>query len=380
MIAKVLLIDHEDSVLDALARTLRCASYEIFTARDGVEALGALAQHDVAVIICDQDMPGISGSKILAESMKIRPHAMRITMTAQMDVDSMQRAINEGRITKFLVKPWNDEALCAAVAEAVRNYKLEHEVRRLNTVTLQQNAELATWNRHLEEKVSERTNALDAAYQETLDALVLALDTREQATAGHSRRVAIYCLFLALEYGYPEEDLEHVYRGALLHDIGKIGIPDSVLLKRGKLEASERRVIEQHVAIGGRILQGISYLQSAISIPQYHHERYDGQGYGCGLVGAQIPLPARLFAIVDVYDALRSERPYKKALSHDQANAHINANAGKQFDPAAVAVFAAVPGATWDRLAEAALSVEHFTNVLIACQKIRAKATIPSAA
>ncbi len=374
MSAKILLIDHEAAVLEALDRTLRCDQYEILTARSSTEAFSILRQHEIALIICDQQMPKVSGSQILAESMNIRPHAMRITLTAQTDLQSVQRAINEGKISKFLLKPWNDDALCAAVADAVRHYELEQELRRLNSVTLQQNQNLSVWNRHLEEKVSERTVALDAAYQQTLDALVLALDTREQATAGHSRRVAIYCLFLALEAGYPEEELEHLYRGALLHDIGKIGIPDSVLLKRGKLVAAERRIIEQHVQYGARILRGITYLQPAIAIPEYHHERYDGQGYGCGLAGAQIPLPARLFAIVDVYDALRSERPYKKALSHGKTVAHISANGGKQFDPTLAKVFAAVPQRHWDTLAESALGVEHFTNVLVACQKIRAKA------
>ena len=220
-----------------------------------------------------------------------------------------------------------------------------NEKCRLNAVTTQQNQDLSAWNRHLEEKVHERTAALDAAYQQTLDALVVALDTREQATAGHSRRVAIYCVFLALRGGLPRRAPRTPVSRALLHDIGKIGIPDSILLKRGKLTVAERKNIQQHVQAGARILQGITYLQPAIAIPQFHHERYDGRGYSCGLSGAQIPLAARLFALVDVYDALRSERPYKKAFSHQQALDDIKENAGKQFDPALVHVFAVVPQA-----------------------------------
>ncbi len=167
---------------------------------------------------------------------------------------------------------------------------------------------LETWNQRLEEQVRERTAELHAAYEDTLNALVVALDRREHATAGHSRRVAAYCLYLALELGIPDDELENVYHGALLHGIGKIGVPDAVLLKPGKLTAHERRLIEQHIPIGCELLEEIGYLTLALSIPRYHHERHDGLGYAEGLAGDSIPMEAKAFAIIDTYDALRCAR------------------------------------------------------------------------
>ncbi len=231
--------------------------------------------------------------------------------------------------------------------------------------------ELARWNRELEEKVRQRTAAVRAAYDDTLDALVLALDARESATAGHSRRVAMYCVYLAQDAGMSVGALEPLYRGALLHDIGKIGVPDAVLLKPGKLTPEEREVIETHVNIGGRLLGEIGYLANSIAIPQYHHERWDGTGYSAGLAGEEIPLAARIFAIVDVYDALRSDRPYKSAMDHAAASRTIVCEAGRHFDPAVVAKFQAVSERAWESLTEAAQRAERFDDVLTACRRAR---------
>lgn len=232
----------------------------------------------------------------------------------------------------------------------------------------QLNRELDQLNRELEGKVRQRTADLRAAYEDTLDALVLALDAREHATAGHSRRVAVYCLELALRAGMPHTALENIYRGALLHDIGKIGVPDAVLLKPGRLDPDERRVIEQHVLIGARLLERVGYLRSAIAIPRFHHERYDGGGYMAGLTGDAIPPEARAFAIVDVYDALRSARPYKPARSHTEALAVIRNGAGREFDPRLCEAFTAISPQRWQSLADVAARTDRFDEVLAACR------------
>jgi len=368
--AKILFVDDEDNILKALKRSLRGEDYTIFTANNGPDALKILAKQDIAVIVCDHHMPHMSGVEVLVESIKLRPDAIRIALTGSSNLKIAQAAINEGKISRFFLKPWDDDHLRTIIQQAVRHYDMEQEVRRLHELTRQQKEELEKWNGVLEIKVRERTDALYDAYEDTLGALITALDSREHTTAGHSRRVAIYCLFLALKVGVEHDQLENIYRGALLHDIGKIGVPDAVLLKPGTLEPEERRIIEQHVVIGVRILEKIGYLKAATAIPRWHHERYDGTGYCEGLMAKEIPLPARIFAIVDVYDALCSNRPYKNAMPHEQAIKIIAKDAGKHFDPAITVLFYKIPQAIWQELADAAVNRKHFSEVLISCGKI----------
>ncbi|MCH8343995.1 MAG: response regulator [Planctomycetes bacterium] len=372
MAARILLIDDEPNVLSSLRRALTGQGCEILLAGSGPEALDILAQTEVAVIICDQRLPGMSGPQILAESIKLRPDAIRIALTQHADLKIAQRSINEGRVSHFLLKPWDNQHLRTVVREGVRRYELQQEIRRLHEVTSRQRDDLQQWSRLLERKVLERTEALHTAHEEMLDALVLALDSREHRTGGHSRRVAVYCLYLALEVGLAPEKLEDLYRGALLHDIGKIGVPDTVLLKPGSLSEKERTIIEQHVVIGHRVLQGIGYLKHALAIPRYHHERFDGTGYVERFAGTAIPLEARIFAVVDVYDALRSHRPYKDAMPHDQAFAIIADEAGTHFDPAIASTFLRIAKETWDSLARSAAKVNRFDRALAACGRIRA--------
>jgi HD-GYP domain-containing protein (c-di-GMP phosphodiesterase class II) len=223
----------------------------------------------------------------------------------------------------------------------------------------------------LERIVEERTAALRAAHEETLDALVFALDSREHATAGHSRRVAIYCLYLAIEVGLAEDRLEDLHSGALLHDIGKIGVPDAILLKQGPLDADERKTIAQHVLLGGRLLERIGYLRKALLIPRYHHERFDGTGYCERLAGEAIPIEARIFALVDVYDALGSERSYKPSMSHAEASEMIRDESGNHFDPVLAARFLATHEHVWETLAGVSQTTTSYAQALAACRRIR---------
>ncbi len=373
MATSILLVDDDVQTLNALRRSLRGRDYEILTAEGGHKALSLLRRHEVAVIVSDQRMPGMKGSEFLVESMKIQPNAIRITLTGYTDLLSAQVSVNEGRISRFLLKPWEDRHLRAVVADAVRQYEIEFENRRLSDLALQQRQELEQWNRKLEQEILQRSAALYAAHAQTLDALVLALDSRERPTAGHSRRVAVYCLYLAILTNTDPEQWEDIYRGALLHDIGKIGVPDAILLKPGLLTRQERRTMEEHVDNGVAILEKVAYLATATDIPRCHHERYDGTGYPRGLAGDAIPLAARLFAIVDVYDALSSERPYKKAMLHEEAVGVIAGEAGKQFDPELVERFLDVPFAQWRALAEFTDQETRFTQLMVMCQKLFAK-------
>jgi putative nucleotidyltransferase with HDIG domain len=180
---------------------------------------------------------------------------------------------------------------------------------------------------------------MSVSYDETLEAWVRMLELRDQETEGHSRRVTAMTLELAEAYGIHGEGLDNVRRGALLHDIGKIGVPDSILLKAGILDEEERVVMRQHPSFAQSVMSSVPFLAQAVDIPYCHHERWDGAGYPRGIGGISIPLSARLFAVVDVWDALRSNRPYRASMGTEEAFAIIASGAGSQFDPDVVALF-----------------------------------------
>ena len=191
---------------------------------------------------------------------------------------------------------------------------------------------------------------IERAYDETLEALGAALDLRDTETAGHSRRVSLYCLEIARAMGCTNEQLKTIARGSYLHDIGKIGIPDSVLLKQGKLTPEEMAIMQTHVRIGYELLSRIPFLASASEIVLAHQERYDGAGYPQGLLEEEIPLGARIFAVADTLDAMTSDRPYRQALPFQTAREEIIRESGKQFDPDVVRVFLALPQNTWENI------------------------------
>ncbi len=212
---------------------------------------------------------------------------------------------------------------------------------------------------------------LRQGYDETLAALVRALDVRERETASHSHRVATYAVLLGLRNELGEEELETLYRGALLHDIGKIGIPDAVLLKPDSLSEAEWQVMRTHAEIGADVLRSIGFLREASDVPQSHHEAWDGSGYPAGLRGREIPLHARIFAIVDTYDAIRSARSYKPAHPHGHAVELMLSDAGVRLDPDLVGTFVAEPPGSWQTLeAVAAGKSSTFEAALEACRAL----------
>jgi PAS domain S-box-containing protein len=216
----------------------------------------------------------------------------------------------------------------------------ESEVRLLSSVA--NIAANAIHRATLYEQTQIDTAELKKAYDTTLEGWVNALELRDQETEGHARNVVQMTSELALALGFPENELEHIRRGALLHDIGKMGIPDSVLLKPGTLNDREWEIMRRHPEYAYKLLEPIEYLRPVLDIPYCHHEKWDGSGYPRGLKGEEIPLSARVFAIVDVWDALMSDRPYRKAWSHEQSMKHIQGQAGKHFDPKVVAAFLAM--------------------------------------
>jgi HD-GYP domain-containing protein (c-di-GMP phosphodiesterase class II) len=203
---------------------------------------------------------------------------------------------------------------------------------------------IAIDNSALVESLGQSNQDLVSAHHATIEGLSRALELRDRETEGHAHRVADFCIILAMRLGINGEELEHTRQGALLHDIGKIGIPDKILRKPGKLNSQEWSIMKQHPLYAYNVLSQIEDLKPALAIPLHHHERWDGTGYPHGLGGEKIPLPARVFAVVDVYDALTSDRPYRPAWSKEQAIEYITSQSGQHFDPRVVETFTEIIG------------------------------------
>ena len=222
----------------------------------------------------------------------------------------------------------------ALLKRGVVDYLLKDRLGRLGTAV-----ERALDDRRLRREKAQADAELREAYDTTLEGWSRIMDLRDNATEGHSERVAALTLRIARAAGVPEHDFVHIRRGALLHDIGKMAIPDSILFKQGPLSPEEQTLMRRHPVFARHLLAPIAYLRPALDIPYCHHERWDGTGYPCGLAAVQIPIAARIFAVVDVWDALRSNRPYRRALGAEQALAYIREQSGKHFDPTIVRLF-----------------------------------------
>jgi putative nucleotidyltransferase with HDIG domain len=337
---RILVVDDDVLILQALTRILENEGYAVVPHSQPEHAA---REEDVAVILTDYMMPGMNGVELLDALRPRNPHAVRMLLTAAADFKVASKAINQGQVYRLLGKPWTMAELTQSVRQAVEHHHLLVTNERLTREVEAKNAELLGLNRGLERKVVERTNGL-------LDGLVSALDYRDTETQWHSRRVSLYTRRLARELGVAGAELDVIEQGALLHDIGKIGVRDSILLKPGPLTAEEWVEMRMHPEFGFRMLANIPYLYEASLIVLQHQERWDGKGYPAGLAGEAIVLGARAFSVADTLDAITSDRPYRKGQPLAVARAEIARCAGTQFDPAVCAAFARVPDAEWMRI------------------------------
>jgi len=340
---RTLAVDDESAACKLLSLILAPPTFQCATASSGEEALVALRREHFDAVISDLHMPGISGMDLLTEVRRCQPHIAFLVTTGVDDVDVGVRAMRCGA-DDYLVKPFRDSAVLASLESALHKRQLEQEVEH--------------YRRHLEEMVAERTGQLQSAlrqiersYEDTLQALGTAIDLRDNETAGHSQRVCRYSLEIARAMGWSEKQLESLARGAYLHDIGKLGIPDGILLKPGPLTEEERKFMQQHVQIGFDVVKDITFLADAAEIILMHHERYDGGGYPRGLKGKEILVGARIFAVADTLDAITSDRPYRRASSFESAFETIRRVSGSQFDPQIVDVFLSIPEDIWPMIA-----------------------------
>jgi response regulator RpfG family c-di-GMP phosphodiesterase len=344
--SRVLYVDDEASLCRAFARLFRDdAKFAVSTLSSPEEAADLIQREPFDVIVSDLRMPGMSGIELLAAARRTAPNARRLLVSGYADFQSALDAINEVGVDRLLTKPWENEEVRSAVRAAAEHAFLQRENTRVNDELRRRTEELSRINQRLDALVEERTSNL-------LDGLVSALDLRDSETQWHSRRVGRYARRLAREMNIGGRELDDIERGATLHDIGKIGVRDAVLLKPGPLDENEWAEMRRHPALGYEILKGIGFLERARMIPLHHQERFDGSGYPQGLKGAEICVGARIFAVVDTYDAITSDRPYRKCRTYEAARVEIVKFAGVQFDPDVVHAWLRIAQAEWDAIRE----------------------------
>jgi putative nucleotidyltransferase with HDIG domain len=331
---RVLIVDDEPAARKLLATVLKEAGVECISAASGEKALRILESVPLDAILTDLRMPGISGMELLAKIRPRFPFLAFLMVTGEDDVRVGIQAMKSGA-EDYLVKPLQVDLVLASLDRALEKKRLEQE--------------LDNYHRRLEDMVKERTAQLESAlgqiergYEDTLKTLGAAIDLRDSQTAGHSQRVALYSRRIATKLGATEDELRTITWGAWLHDIGKLAIPDAILLKPGPLTDEEWVIMRSHVRIGYDLIKRIPFLNAAAEIVLTHHERCDGSGYPQGLTGVAIPLGARIFAIADTLDAMTSDRPYRPAGSFEEAHKEIQFRSGSRYDLEVVKAFLSI--------------------------------------
>jgi putative nucleotidyltransferase with HDIG domain len=340
---RILVVDDEEAIREIVTSMLVSANYHCRQAASGVEALAMLNSGDeFELMLTDLMMAELDGIGLLERTKEKFPDMPVVMVTAVHDISVALAAIRNGAYD-YLLKPFEREQLLATVRRALENRRLKMENRAYQT--------------NLESLVAARTEQLrkamgnlERSYDITLEALGDALDLKDAETEGHSKRVTAFTIAIARALGLPKEQISVIARGAFLHDIGKMAIPDAILRKPGKLNPDEVSIMREHCYRGYQMLKKIPFLTEASDIVYSHQERFDGTGYPRGLRGDEIPLGARIFSIADTLDAITSDRPYRAAQSLEAARAEIKRCSASQFDPEIVEVFLRMPDNIWEDL------------------------------
>ncbi|MBV9340675.1 MAG: response regulator [Acidobacteria bacterium] len=340
---RVLVVDDEDPIREVVCSMLLTANFHCSQAGSGKEALALLQSgEEYELMLSDLMMPGMDGEALLAATKERFPDMPVVMVTAVHDVSVALSAIRNGAYD-YLLKPFDREQLLATVRRALENRRLKLENRLYQT--------------NLESLVTARTEqlrqtlaTLERSYDITLEALGNALDLKDAETEGHSRRVTAFTIAMARAMEIPAEQIRVIARGAFLHDIGKMAIPDAILRKPGALNPEEIAVMREHCYRGYQILRRIPFLSEAAEIVYSHQEKYDGTGYPRGLKGDEIPLGSRIFSVADTLDAMTSNRPYRPAQPFMVARQEIEDWSGRQFDPVVVNTFLKMSENIWDNL------------------------------
>ena len=344
--SRILIVDDEAEITSILSDLFE-GKYDCTTAGSAEQALELLAGQDYQLVVSDITMPGMSGLDMIPYVRSNWPNSVVVMISGMQTMESAIDALRLGAFD-YVMKPFDLRQVEAVVKRALDHQELIVAKQR--------------YENHLEELVEQRTaeldqalNSLEDAYRATLKALTAALETRDSETHGHSERVVSYSMRLGREYGLDSERTKALEFGSLLHDIGKIGVPDLILRKPAKLTQEEWVLMRQHPLHGQQILDGIGFLEGAGRVVAQHHEKWDGSGYPLGLRGDEIDVCARIFSVADAFDAITSNRVYRKGKPYQAAAEELNAWAGRQFDPEVVAAFHRVPQQDWDDLRDQSL-------------------------
>jgi putative two-component system response regulator len=339
----ILIVDDEEMIRELLSSVLTQEEYVCHLASNVDEAFVLLGEQPVDLVISDIMMPGRSGVDLLRDLKKVNPDIAVLMITGLSDMNTAMECVHLGA-DDYITKPFGINRVVLTVKNLIERRCLALEKKNYQV--------------SLEFKVMEQTaqirktmSELSSAYDSTLTALVRALDAREKEVGSHSERVMNFASFLGGKLGMAGRELQELSKGALLHDIGKIGISDNILLKQGQLDDDEWIEMRKHPQVGYAILSEIAFLKTPAEIILSHHERFNGTGYPNQLKGEQIPLGARIFAVVDTLDAMTSDRPYRRALPFAMATSEIINNRGSQFDPAIADLFLSIPRNHWEECA-----------------------------
>lgn len=330
---KILVVDDEVANVRLLKRVLG-DEYETLLAYSGAEGLGLLKEHDVSLIITDQRMPGMSGVQLLEQSLLVRPDAIKILLTGYTDVQALIDAINAGHVYKYIPKPWDADELKLTVRRALEAFELKKN------------------NDQLIIDLKQALAQLEEMSSGAIRALADALDAKCDYTSGHSLRVSRFAVSIGKQLGLDDDHLRDVELAGILHDIGKIGVPESILWKPARLTPEEQKIMSEHPKTSAMIIGELRGLKRTREYVLHHHEYLDGSGYPDGLKGDDIPIGARIILVADAYDAMTTDRPYRKAIGHHNAIAELRKLSGKQFDGRMVDALIAVVGEERELLKE----------------------------
>lgn len=311
---KILVVDDEIANVRLLKRVLG-DEYETLTAQSGAEGVNLLQEHDVSLVITDQRMPGMTGVQLLEQSLTLRPDAIKILITGYTDVQALIDAINAGHVYKYIPKPWDADELKLTVRRALEAYELKKN------------------NDQLIIDLRQAFQQLEEMSAGAIRALADALDAKCDYTSGHSLRVSRFAVAIGRSLGLDDDHLKDIELAGILHDIGKIGVPESILWKPARLTPEEQKIMAEHPVKSAQIIGELRGLKRTREYVLHHHEFLDGSGYPDHLKGDEIPIGARIILVADAYDAMTTDRPYRKAIGHAAAIAELRKLAGKQFDP-----------------------------------------------
>jgi putative nucleotidyltransferase with HDIG domain len=337
--SRILIVDDDPGVCEVLSRSLTAAGKSCDCFQDARSAIAALARGQYDLFLCDLLLPDMNGVELMRCGRSLAPDMAVVLITSVVDTALAVALLKEGA-SDYITKPFGLEEVWLSVGRALEKRRLVLENRRYRK-TLED--EVVSRNRQLKEALE----VLEHTYHSTLAALGAVLDIRGADSIHHSMRAAMYANRIGIAMGMSHADLHRLEQGALLHDVGKIGIPDRLLCKRGRLNESEWKVMREHPNIGFRILAGIGFLRDAAQIVLQHHERYDGTGYPSGFKGTEISRGARIFAVADTFECMTSHRPFQPASSLEAAAREIRRVSGSQLDPEAVDAFLQVPVEEW---------------------------------